>query len=67
MRDHARMDKPTVPDFRLLAHPRMPDSVFVAPLQKPAGLRDDWLEPAQRRYDQAEHRIWDELYLGRSS
>ena len=26
--------------------PPMPQEVYVAPLQKPAGLADDWLEPA---------------------
>ena len=42
--------------------PDLASSVYVAPLRKPAGLGDDWLEPAQRRYTAAEHRIWDELY-----
>jgi phenylalanine-4-hydroxylase len=42
--------------------PDMPASVYVAPLRKPAGLGDDWLEPAQREYGADEHRIWDALY-----
>jgi phenylalanine-4-hydroxylase len=42
--------------------PALPESVYVAPLRKPAGLGEDWLEPAQRVYGPAEHRIWDELY-----
>jgi phenylalanine-4-hydroxylase len=42
--------------------PALSASVYVAPLRKPAGLGDDWLEPAQRKYGAAEHRIWDELY-----
>ena len=42
--------------------PALPPEVFVAPLRKPAGLGEDWLEPAQRDYSAAEHRIWDELY-----
>ncbi|MEZ5475637.1 MAG: phenylalanine 4-monooxygenase [Steroidobacteraceae bacterium] len=42
--------------------PDLPPSVYVAPLRKPAGLADDWLESAQRRYTTDEHRIWDELY-----
>ena len=35
--------------------PDLPASVYVAPLRKPAGLGDDWLEPAQRRYSAEEH------------
>ena len=50
----ARFDYTCIPD--------LPPSVYVAPLRKPDGLGDDWLEPAQRRYGAAEHRIWDELY-----
>jgi phenylalanine-4-hydroxylase len=50
------------PPFDYSAIPELPDSVFVAPLRKPAGLGADWLEPEQRRYEAAEHRIWDELY-----
>ena len=63
MRDYAVMDKPTVPaSFDYSRIPDMPASVFVAPLKRPPGLGDDWLEPAQRKYSVAEHRIWDELY-----
>ena len=63
MRDYAAMDKPTVPaSFDYSRIPDMPASVFVAPLKKPSGLGDDWLEPAQRKYGLEEHRIWDELY-----
>jgi phenylalanine-4-hydroxylase len=42
--------------------PALPPEVFVAPLRKPVGLGDDWLEPAQRAYSAEEHRIWDGLY-----
>ncbi len=42
--------------------PELPSSVFVAPLEKPAGLGSDWLEPTQRSYGPEEHRIWDDLY-----
>ncbi|MBK6350521.1 MAG: phenylalanine 4-monooxygenase [Proteobacteria bacterium] len=63
MRDHALMDKSTVPtSFDHSRIPDMPASVFVAPLKKPSGVGDDWLEPAQRKYGLEEHRIWDELY-----
>jgi phenylalanine-4-hydroxylase len=49
-----------LPDYRVI--PELPASVYVAPLHRPAGLREDWLEPVQRRYSQDEHRIWDDLY-----
>jgi phenylalanine-4-hydroxylase len=42
--------------------PALPESVYVAPLCRPAHLGDDWLEPAQRSYAADEHRVWDELY-----
>ncbi|MDT9012409.1 phenylalanine 4-monooxygenase [Novosphingobium sp. APW14] len=44
---------------------RLPDpgpGVFTAPLQRPAQVGEDWLEPAQREYTAEEHRIWDDLY-----
>lgn len=44
---------------------RLPDpgpQVFTAPLQRPAHVGEDWLEPAQRQYSAEEHRIWDDLY-----
>ena len=64
MRDHGAMDKPTVPaSFDYSRIPDMPASVFVAPLKRPPGLGDDWLEPAQRKYSVAEHRTWDELSI----
>lgn len=47
-------------DFRTL--PDIPETVFTAPLQRPAHIGEDWLEPAQNSYSAAEHRIWDELF-----
>jgi phenylalanine-4-hydroxylase len=44
---------------------RMPDpgpEVFTAPLQRPAHVGENWLEPTQRQYTAEEHRIWDDLY-----
>jgi phenylalanine-4-hydroxylase len=44
---------------------RLPDpgpEVFTAPLQRPAHVSEDWLEPAQRQYTAEEHAIWDDLY-----
>ncbi|HQS97800.1 phenylalanine 4-monooxygenase [Novosphingobium sp. 17-62-19] len=40
----------------------MPDGVFTAPLRRPARVREDWLEPEQRRYTSEEHEVWDALY-----
>jgi phenylalanine-4-hydroxylase len=59
----ATMDRSTAaPSFDYSRIPAMPASVFVAPLRKPGGLGDDWLEPAQRKYGPDEHRTWDDLY-----
>ena len=57
---------PTPPD-RLAGtdYTQLPDmghAVFTAPLQRPAHIGLDWLEPAQRVYSRDEHTIWDELY-----
>ena len=57
-----------MPDTSILAahdFSRLPDighGVFAAPLQRPAQVGEDWLEPAQRRYTADEHAVWDELY-----
>ncbi|QYU69451.1 phenylalanine 4-monooxygenase [Leptolyngbya sp. 15MV] len=50
----------TQPDFAVL--PEMPADVFTAPLQKPAHVGEDWLEPAQTRYSSEEHAIWNDLF-----
>ena len=42
--------------------PATPPSVYVAPLQRPSHVREDWLEPQQRRYSADENRLWDELF-----
>lgn len=42
--------------------PEPPQGAFFAPLQKPANVGLDWLEPAQRVYDADENRVWDDLY-----
>jgi phenylalanine-4-hydroxylase len=47
-------------DFARL--PAMGGEVFTAPLQRPAHVGDDWLEPAQRSYGTDEHAIWDDLF-----
>ena len=35
---------------------------YAAPLQRPAHVGEDWLEPAQRAYTCDEHAVWDELF-----
>jgi phenylalanine-4-hydroxylase len=47
-------------DFSQL--PSLPGDVFTAPLARPAGLGEDWLEPAQTVYSSAEHAIWNDLF-----
>ncbi|OYX92705.1 MAG: phenylalanine 4-monooxygenase [Novosphingobium sp. 17-62-19] len=50
------------PAFDFTRLPDMPDGVFTAPLRRPARVREDWLEPEQRRYTSEEHEVWDALY-----
>lgn len=55
----------TAPTLEQTDFTRLPDpgpDVFTAPLQRPAHVGEDWLEPAQRQYSVEEHRIWDDLY-----
>lgn len=42
--------------------PEVPDGVFTAPLQRPAHIGEDWLEPAQHDYCADEHAIWNDLF-----
>ena len=57
-----------MPDTAILAEPdftRLPDpgpGVFTAPLQRPAHVGEDWLEPAQSRYTAEDHSVWNDLY-----
>ncbi|MEO0030739.1 MAG: hypothetical protein RIS94_497 [Pseudomonadota bacterium] len=51
---------PHADDFRRL--PDCPAGVFTAPLRRPVGVGDDWLEPAQANYTAEDHRIWDDLF-----
>lgn len=43
--------------------PQMPDGVYTAPLRRPQGLGEDWLEPAQHAYTADENAVWDALYF----
>lgn len=47
-------------DFARL--PEMGPGVFTAPLQRPAHVGEDWLEPAQHTYTADENRVWDDLF-----
>ena len=54
-------DPASIPeDFSTL--PDLQADVFTAPLKKPDGLADDWIEAAQADYGAAEHAIWDDLF-----
>jgi len=35
---------------------------YSAPLQRPAHVGEDWLEPAQHDYGADDHKVWDELF-----
>jgi phenylalanine-4-hydroxylase len=47
-------------DFTAL--PRVPEDVFTAPLQRPAHVGEDWLEPKQRDYSSDDDAIWNDLF-----
>lgn len=47
-------------DFAIL--PELDEQVFTAPLQRPEGLGEDWIEPRQTDYSAEGHAIWDELF-----
>ena len=47
-------------DYSLLPEPSK--SVFMACLNKPDYLCDDWLEKEQKQYSIEEHNYWDKLY-----
>ncbi|QDM41986.1 phenylalanine 4-monooxygenase [Altererythrobacter sp. TH136] len=40
----------------------MPGDVFTAPLQRPAHVGDDWLEPRQADYSSDDDAIWNDLF-----
>ena len=47
-------------DFTAL--PEVPEGVFTAPLQRPAHIGEDWLEPVQRAYSTDDDAIWNALF-----
>jgi phenylalanine-4-hydroxylase len=54
------MPRASPADFSRIPEPSA--DVFAAPLIRPAGVGEDWLEPNQRVYSDEEHALWDELY-----
>ncbi|PKB14887.1 phenylalanine 4-hydroxylase [Novosphingobium kunmingense] len=48
------------PDFSRL--PAGDPTVFTAPLQRPAHIGEDWIEPEQHIYSGDEDAIWNDLY-----
>ncbi|WP_228242389.1 phenylalanine 4-monooxygenase [Porphyrobacter sp. GA68] len=42
--------------------PDLAETVYTAPLQKPAHVGDDWLEPRQTDYSAEDDRVWDDLF-----
>jgi len=56
------MSAPTDPFADFMRLPDLPPEVYTAPLQRPAHVGDDWLEPRQTHYTAEEHRLWDDLY-----
>jgi phenylalanine-4-hydroxylase len=50
------------PESDFFALPEVPDGVFTAPLQRPAHVGEDWLEPAQRDYSSDDDAIWNALF-----
>ena len=47
-------------DFTRL--PELGAGTFTAPLQRPAQVGEDWLEPEQHSYTAAEDAVWNDLY-----
>jgi phenylalanine-4-hydroxylase len=50
------------PDSDFGALPDAGPGVFTAPLQRPAHVGEDWLEPAQRDYSCDDDAIWNDLF-----
>ena len=50
------------PQDEFTALPEVPDGVFTAPLQRPAQVGEDWLEPSQRDYSSEDDAVWNALF-----
>ena len=50
------------PESDFSALPEVPAGVFTAPLQRPAHVGEDWLEPRQRDYTSDDDAIWNALF-----
>lgn len=47
-------------DYSIMPQPSK--NVYAASLKKPSHVDENWLEPAQRDYQTAEHKVWDTLF-----
>ncbi|MFM5895811.1 MAG: phenylalanine 4-monooxygenase [Novosphingobium sp.] len=56
------MSRSATPDTDFTALPLPGAELFAAPLQRPAHVGEDWLEPAQHDYGSEDHAIWRDLY-----
>lgn len=56
------MSDPAALDADFTRLPDLPSGVFTAPLQRPAHVGEDWVEPCQTAYSAEEHRVWDDLF-----
>ena len=56
------MSHPADPATDFAALPDLPADVFTAPLQKPAHVGEDWLEPRQADYSSDDDAIWNDLF-----
>jgi phenylalanine-4-hydroxylase len=56
------MSAASAPSADYSALPLPGPGLYAAPLQRPAHVGEDWLEPAQRSYSAEEHAIWRDLY-----
>ena len=50
------------PDQDFATLPELPAEVFTAPLQRPAHVGEDWLEPRQADYSSEDDAIWNDLF-----
>src|SRR5512139_521386 len=50
------------PEGAFAARPEVDPQVFTAPLQRPAHVGEDWLEPKQREYSADDDAIWNALF-----
>lgn len=54
------MSEKQVTNYRQM--PQVPRQTYVAKLDKPEHVDQDWVEPAQYNYNAEDHRVWDVLF-----